>query len=65
MPAVAQTTMAFSQAPEFLRMIFGETPRARMLELSEVASMICFLASAESSSVTGAVIDLSEGRATY
>jgi 3-oxoacyl-[acyl-carrier protein] reductase len=64
-PAVAKTTMALSQDPEFLKMILSKIPRARMLELSEAASMICFLASAENSFTTGGVFDLSGGRATY
>lgn len=64
-PAVAKTTMALSQAPEFLKMILGKIPRGRMLELSEAASMICWLATAENSFTTGAVFDLSGGRATY
>ncbi len=64
-PAVAKTTMALSQAPEFLKMILGKIPRGRMLELSEAASMICWLATQENSFTTGAVFDLSGGRATY
>jgi 3-oxoacyl-[acyl-carrier protein] reductase len=64
-PAVAKTTMALSQDPEFLKMILSKIPRGRMLELSEAAAMICFLASAENSFTTGAVFDLSGGRATY
>jgi 3-oxoacyl-[acyl-carrier protein] reductase len=64
-PAVAKTTMALSQSPEFLKMILSKIPRRRMLELSEAASMICFLAGAENSFTTGAVFDLSGGRATY
>ena len=64
-PAVAKTTMALSQEPEFLKMILAKIPRGRMLELSEAASMICFLATAENSFTTGAVFDLSGGRATY
>lgn len=64
-PAVAKTTMALSEAPAFLEMILAKIPRGRMLELSEAASMICFLASAENSFTTGAVFDLSGGRATY
>jgi 3-oxoacyl-[acyl-carrier protein] reductase len=64
-PAVAKTTMALSQDPDFLKMILSKIPRGRMLELSEAASMICFLASAENSFTTGAVFDLSGGRATY
>lgn len=64
-PAVAKTTMAMSQEPEFLKMILAKIPRARMLELSEAASMICWLATAENSFTTASVFDLSGGRATY
>ncbi len=64
-PAVAKTTMALSQDPEFLKMILSKIPRGRMLELSEAASMICWLATKENSFTTGAVFDLSGGRATY
>ena len=64
-PAVAKTAMALSQAPEHLTYILAKIPRGRMLELSEAASMICWLASEESSFTTGAVFDLSGGRATY
>jgi 3-oxoacyl-[acyl-carrier protein] reductase len=64
-PAVAKTTMALSQAPDFLAMILAKIPRGRMLELGEAAAMICWLASEENSFTTGAVFDLSGGRATY
>jgi 3-oxoacyl-[acyl-carrier protein] reductase len=64
-PAVAKTAMALSQAPDFLQMILAKIPRGRMLELDEAAAMICWLASAENSFTTGAVFDLSGGRATY
>jgi len=64
-PAVAKTTLALSQDPEFLKMIVAKIPRARMLKLSEAASMICWLASEENSFTTAAVFDLSGGRATY
>jgi len=46
-PAIAKTTMALSQDPEFIKMILSKVPRGRMLELSEAASMICWLASEE------------------
>ena len=64
-PAVAKTTMALSQDPKFLEMILSKIPRGRMLELTEAASMITWLASAENSFTTGATFDLSGGRATY
>jgi 3-oxoacyl-[acyl-carrier protein] reductase len=64
-PAVAKTTLAMSQAPDFLEMIVSKIPRGRMLELDEAASMICWLSTAENSFTTGAAFDLSGGRATY
>ena len=64
-PAVAKTTMALSQDPEFLKMILAKIPRGRMLELSEAAAMITWLASEENSFTTGSTFDLSGGRATY
>ncbi len=64
-PAVARTTLAMSQDPEFVKMILAKVPRGRMLELTEAATMICFLASAENSFTMGGVFDLSGGRATY
>ena len=64
-PAVAKTTMALSQSPEHLAYILGKIPRGRMLELDEAAAMICWLATEENSFTTGAVFDLSGGRATY
>jgi 3-oxoacyl-[acyl-carrier protein] reductase len=64
-PAVARTAMAMSQDPEFLKMILAKIPRGRMLELSEAAAMICWLATAENSFTTASVFDLSGGRATY
>jgi 3-oxoacyl-[acyl-carrier protein] reductase len=64
-PAVAKTTMALSQDPEFLKMILSKIPRGRMLELSEAAAMITWLASEENSFTTGSTFDLSGGRATY
>jgi 2-dehydro-3-deoxy-L-rhamnonate dehydrogenase (NAD+) len=64
-PAVAKTTLAMSQEPDFLAMILSKIPRGRMLELREAASMICWLATEENSFTTGAVFDLSGGRATY
>jgi 3-oxoacyl-[acyl-carrier protein] reductase len=64
-PAVARTTMAMSQDPKFLDMILSKIPRGRMLELSEAAAMITWLATEENSFTTGAIFDLSGGRATY
>ena len=64
-PAVAKTTMSMSQAPDFLKMIISKILRGRMLELSQAASMIYWLATEENSFTTGAAFDLSGGRAAY
>jgi len=64
-PAVAKTTMALSQDPDFLKMILAKVPPGRMLELTEAASMICWLVTEENSYTTASTFDLSGGRATY
>lgn len=64
-PAVAKTKMALSQDPDFLKMILAKIPRGRMLELTEAASAICWLATEENSFTTASTFDLSGGRATY
>ncbi len=64
-PAVARTTLAMQQDPDFIAMILSKVPRGRMLELREAASMICWLATEENSFTTAGVFDLSGGRATY
>jgi len=64
-PAVARTPGAMLQAPEHIEYMLAKIPRGRFLELEEAASMITWLATAENSFTTGAVFDLSGGRATY
>lgn len=64
-PAVARTPGAMEQSPEHIRYMLGKIPRGRFLELGEAAAMIAWLASQENSFTTGAVFDLSGGRATY
>ncbi len=64
-PAVARTPGAMAQAPEHIEYMLSKIPRGRFLELHEAASMIAWLVSEENSFTTGAVFDLSGGRATY
>lgn len=64
-PAFAKTALSMKQSPEHIQYILSKIPRGRMLEISEAASMICWLATTENSFTTGAVFDLSGGRATY
>ena len=64
-PATAKTRILDTLTPEFIAYMLSRIPRARFLEVEEAASMITFLCSAENSFTTGAVFDLSGGRATY
>ena len=45
--------------------MLSKVPRGRFLELNELSSMVCWLASEENSFSTAAVFDISGGRSTY
>jgi NAD(P)-dependent dehydrogenase (short-subunit alcohol dehydrogenase family) len=45
--------------------MLAKIPRGRFVEVDEIASLIAWLASPENSFSTGAVFDISGGRATY
>jgi 3-oxoacyl-[acyl-carrier protein] reductase len=45
--------------------MLSKIPRGRFVEVAEIAAMVAWLVSAENSFTTGAVFDLSGGRATY
>ena len=64
-PATAKTRILDTLTPAFIDYMLSRIPRARFLEVDEAASMITWLCTAENSFTTGAVFDLSGGRATY
>ncbi len=64
-PAAAKTRIFDQMSQEHIDYMLSKIPRARFLEVSEAASMITWLCSEENSFSTGAVFDLSGGRATY
>ena len=64
-PAAAKTAIFDSMTPQHIEFMLSKIPMARFLEVGEAAAMIAWLASAECSFSTGAVFDLSGGRATY
>ena len=64
-PAAARTAIFDQMAPEHIAFMLGKIPMGRLVTVAEVAAMVCWLASEESSFSTGAVFDLSGGRATY
>jgi 3-oxoacyl-[acyl-carrier protein] reductase len=45
--------------------MLSKIPRGRFVEVEEIANMVAWLASRENSFTTGAVFDISGGRATY
>lgn len=64
-PAAARTAIFDQMSEEFIAYMLSKIPRNRFLEVDEAAAMIAWLASPENSFTTGAVFDLSGGRATY
>jgi 2-dehydro-3-deoxy-L-rhamnonate dehydrogenase (NAD+) len=64
-PAAADTAMAASLSVERRAEILSRIPLGRFVEVDEIAAMVAFLASDDCSFSTGAVFDLSGGRATY
>jgi 2-dehydro-3-deoxy-L-rhamnonate dehydrogenase (NAD+) len=64
-PAAVRTPI-FDQMPQaHIDFMLSKIPKSRFGTVDEVASLICWLASEECSFSTGAVFDISGGRATY
>ena len=64
-PAAARTEIFRQMAQEHIDYMLARIPMGRFVEVDEIAALICWLASEECSFSTGAVFDLSGGRATY
>lgn len=64
-PAVIETDMASAVSPEQLEYMRNLIPMRRLGKPIEVARLVAFLVSDEVSFSTGAVYDISGGRATY
>lgn len=64
-PAAVRTPI-FEQMPQsHIDFMLSKIPRGRFGTVDEVANLVCWLASEECSFSTGAVFDVSGGRATY
>jgi 3-oxoacyl-[acyl-carrier protein] reductase len=64
-PAAVRTPI-FDQMPQtHIDFMLSKIPKGRFGTVGEVASLVCWLASEECSFTTGAVFDISGGRATY
>jgi 2-dehydro-3-deoxy-L-rhamnonate dehydrogenase (NAD+) len=64
-PATIETPMLDQVSPAHIAYMRSKIPMERFGTVDEAAALICWLASRECSFSTGAVFDLSGGRATY
>lgn len=64
-PAAARTRIFEQMTQQHIDFMLSKIPRGRFLEVDEVSAMVAWLVSEENSFTTGAVFDLSGGRATY
>lgn len=64
-PAAAKTAIFDQITQQHIDYMLSKIPRNRFVKVEELASLAAWLASDENSFTTGAVFDLSGGRATY
>ena len=64
-PAIAETAMAKELTTERRQEILGRIPMRRFVQVEEIAAQVAWLCSDDCSFATGAVFDLSGGRATW
>jgi 3-oxoacyl-[acyl-carrier protein] reductase len=64
-PAAAKTAMFATMTQTHIDFMLSKIPMGRFIEVGEIAAMVAWIASEDCSFTTGAVFDLSGGRATY
>ena len=64
-PAAARTAIFDQMTQEHIDFMLSKIPRGRFVTVEEIAGLVAWCASAECSFTTGAVFDISGGRATY
>jgi len=64
-PAAARTAIFDQMTEEHVQYMLSKIPMNRFVKVEEIAGLVAWLASAECSFSTGAVFDISGGRATY
>ncbi|HEX6317900.1 MAG TPA: SDR family NAD(P)-dependent oxidoreductase [Burkholderiales bacterium] len=64
-PAAAKTAIFDQMTDQHIQYMLSKIPMNRFVNVDEIASLVCWLASEDCSFSTGAVFDISGGRATY
>jgi 2-dehydro-3-deoxy-L-rhamnonate dehydrogenase (NAD+) len=64
-PAAARTAIFDQMTKEHIDYMLSKIPRGRFVKVGEIADLVAFCASQECAFTTGAVFDISGGRATY
>jgi 2-dehydro-3-deoxy-L-rhamnonate dehydrogenase (NAD+) len=64
-PAAARTAIFDQMTQEHIDYMLSKIPRGRFVDVTEIAALVAFCASSDCSFTTGAVFDISGGRATY
>lgn len=64
-PAAARTRIFDQMSQQHIDFMLSKIPRGRFVTPQEIAAMVAWMCSAENSFTTGAVFDISGGRATY
>jgi 3-oxoacyl-[acyl-carrier protein] reductase len=64
-PAAIETELLMQMSPETVATMIGKSPLRRLGTVDELAELVTWLSSERCSFSTGAVFDLSGGRATY
>ena len=64
-PAAAKTAIFDQMTQQHIDYMLSKIPMNRFVEVDEIASLVCWLASEDCSFSTGGVFDISGGRATY
>ena len=64
-PAMTETDFLQEMTDDYISMVKSKIPMGRLCTVSEIADMIAWIAGPQCTFTTGAVFDLSGGRATY
>ncbi len=64
-PAAAKTDIFAQMSPQQIDYMLSKIPMGRFVDVGEIAALACWLATEDCSFSTGAVFDITGGRATY